>query len=91
MECTSILMYNVKMTGPWQSGLMRRTYNPVKRVSARSVSPNLTGPATMVAWVLYESRKTEIRFAFRETFKRKTRAAQENKDTRQARSQDSDT
>ncbi len=26
--------------GPWQSGLMRRIFNPVKRVHARSEGPN---------------------------------------------------
>ena len=35
----------VGKTGPWQSGLMRRTYNPVKRVRARSEGPNPSGPA----------------------------------------------
>ena len=29
--------------GPWQSGLMSRTYNPVKRVRARSEGPNPSG------------------------------------------------
>ena len=38
--------------GPWQSGLMRRIYNPCERVYARSVGPNPTGPANMIASVL---------------------------------------
>ena len=39
-------MYNAVATGPWQSGLLRRTYNPVKRVRARYEGPNPSGPAT---------------------------------------------
>ena len=31
-------MYNAVATGPWQSGLLRRTYNPVKRTLRRSES-----------------------------------------------------
>ena len=34
--------------GSWQRGLMRRTYNPVKRVRARSEGPNPSGPVIMV-------------------------------------------
>jgi hypothetical protein len=45
--------------GSWQSGLMRRTYNPVKRVQARSEGPNPSGPANMLT-SQHEGRKTEI-------------------------------
>ncbi len=37
------------LTGPWQSGLMHRTYNPAKRVNARSEGPNPSGPANILA------------------------------------------
>jgi hypothetical protein len=47
------------ISGPWQSGLSRRTYNPVKRVRARSEGPNPSGPATMLT-SQYEGRERKI-------------------------------
>lgn len=40
-----------------EPGLLRRIYNPRERVHARSESPNLSGPATMLAW---DSMKKKI-------------------------------
>ncbi len=36
---------SLQFCGPWQSGLLRRIYNPCERVRARSVGPNPTGAA----------------------------------------------
>ena len=45
MAC--IYRFDVNPVGPWQSGLLRRIYTPVKRVRARSEGPNPSGPAIL--------------------------------------------